>query len=112
VSASGHKPSLLISINLQPHGRPRDDCGIIKQTARVISDDILESAHVTEAEVRSEIAVALFARERLTLAQAARLADLPQLDFQSLLAERKVPIHYDVEELEQDLKTLKRLATR
>jgi len=78
----------------------------------VISDDILESAHVTEAEVRSEIAVALFARERLTLAQAARLADLPQLDFQSLLAERKVPIHYDVEELEQDLKTLKRLATR
>ena len=78
----------------------------------VISDDILESAHVTEAEVRSEIAVALFAGERLTLAHAARLADLPQLDFQSLLAERKVPIHYNVEELEQDLKTLKRLATR
>ena len=66
----------------------------------VISDDILESAHVTEAEVRSEIAVARFARERLTLAQAARLADLPHLDFQPLLAERKVPIHYDVGELE------------
>jgi predicted HTH domain antitoxin len=78
----------------------------------VIPDDILESAHVSEAEVRSEIALALFARDRLTLAQAARLAALPQLDFQALLAERKIPIHYDVAEFEEDLKTLERLAAR
>ena len=78
----------------------------------VISDDILESAHVSEAEVRSEIALVLFARDRLTLAQAARLANLPQLDFQALLAERNIPLHYDVAEFEEDLSTLKRLATR
>jgi predicted HTH domain antitoxin len=78
----------------------------------VISDDILESAHVGESEVRSEIALAFFARERLTLAQAARPADLPQLDFQALLAERKIPIHYDVAEFEEDLRTLERLAAR
>lgn len=78
----------------------------------VISDEILESAHVSEAEVRSEIALALFARDRLTLAQAARLADLPQLDFQALLADRRIPIHYDVGEFEEDLKTLERLARR
>ncbi len=78
----------------------------------VISDDILQSAHVSEAEVRSEIAIALFARDRMTLSQAARLADLPQLKFQALLAERKIPIHYDVEDLEEDLRTLERLAAR
>ena len=78
----------------------------------VISDDILESAHVSEAEVRSEVALALFARDRLTLAQAARLAELPQLDFQALLAGRKIPIHYDIAEFEEDLRTLEHLAAR
>jgi predicted HTH domain antitoxin len=78
----------------------------------VISDDILESAHLTEAELRSEVALSLFARERLTLSQAARLANLPQLDFQSLLAARRIPIHYDVAELEEDLQTLRNPASR
>src|ERR1035438_3567268 len=91
---------------------PRTYGIIIDRAGMVISDDILESAHVSEAEVRSEIALVLFARERLTLAQAARLADLPQLDFQALLAERKIPIHYDVPEFEEDLRTLERLAAR
>jgi len=69
----------------------------------VISDEILEAAQVTEAEIRAEIALALFARERLTLGQAARVADLPQLDFQALLATRKIAIHYGIAELEEDL---------
>jgi len=78
----------------------------------LISDDILEMAHVTEAEIRSEAALSLFAQDRLTLSQAARLANLPQLSFQALLAARGIPIHYDIAELEDDLKTLDNLATR
>ena len=39
----------------------------------VISDEILEAAQVSEAEIRAEIALALFAQERLTLGQAAWL---------------------------------------
>ncbi len=78
----------------------------------VISDDILESAHLTEVEMLLEIALTLFAQERLTLGQAARLADLPQLDFQKALGARKIPVHYDVAEFEEDLKTLERLAGR
>jgi predicted HTH domain antitoxin len=78
----------------------------------VISGDILESAHLSEAEMRLEIALTLFAQERLTLGQAAELADLPQLDFQKVLAARKIPVHYDVAEFEEDLKTLERLAAR
>ncbi len=78
----------------------------------VISDEILKSAHVTEDEVRSEVALSLFAQDRLTLSHAARLANLPQLAFQALLASRKIPIHYDVADLEDDLKTLEGLSSR
>jgi predicted HTH domain antitoxin len=78
----------------------------------VISHDILESAHLSEAEMLLEIALTLFAQERMTLGQAAKLADLPQLDFQKVLAARKIPVHYDVAEFEEDLKTLERLAAR
>ncbi len=48
----------------------------------------------------------------MTLGQAARLAGLPQLDFQREMARQRIPIHYDVAEFQEDLKTLERLAQR
>ncbi len=78
----------------------------------LIADDLLEPAHLTEAEVRIEIALALFAKDRLTLGQAARLAGLPHLEFQREIAGQRIPIHYDVAEFQEDLKTLERLAQR
>jgi predicted HTH domain antitoxin len=48
----------------------------------------------------------LFREERLTLAQASRLADIDQLTFQSVLADREIPVHYGVEEFREDLRTL------
>ncbi len=72
-----------------------------------ISDEVLQSARLSEAELRQELAVLLFERERLTLAQAARLAGLDRLRFQHLLASRAIPVHYDVAEFEADLNTLR-----
>lgn len=74
-----------------------------------LPDDILRSTKLTEAELQAEFAVALFERERLTLGQAALLAGLPQLDFQRLLASRKIPLHYGLEAMEQDLQRAKRI---
>jgi predicted HTH domain antitoxin len=71
-----------------------------------ISDDVLAAAHLSEAQLRLELAVALFREERLTLAQASRLAESDQLTFQSILAEREIPIHYGIEEFHEDLRTL------
>lgn len=73
----------------------------------LISDDILQSARLTEDEFKQEIAVLLFQKEKLTLAQASRFAGMTRLQFQHLLASRKIPVHYDVAEFEEDLKTLK-----
>ena len=73
----------------------------------LISDDILQSARLTEDEFKQEIAVLLFQKEKLTLAQASRFAGMTRLQFQHLLASRKIPVHYDIAEFDEDLKTLK-----
>jgi predicted HTH domain antitoxin len=39
-----------------------------------LGDELIESAHMSEDELRREIAVMLFEKDRLTLAQASRLA--------------------------------------
>jgi predicted HTH domain antitoxin len=74
-----------------------------------LPDDLLQSTKLTEAELKTELALVLFQQERLTLGQAAILAGLPQLDFQRLLAGRRIPLHYSIEALEQDLERAKRL---
>jgi predicted HTH domain antitoxin len=74
-----------------------------------IPNEVLEAAHLSEAELRQELAVLLFQQERLTLAQAAALADIDRLRFQHLLASRDILIHYDVAEFEADLETLRAL---
>ena len=72
----------------------------------VLSDEILASARMTEAEMRQEIAVMLFQQEKLTLAQASRLAEMHRVAFQHLLASRRIPIHYGIEDFEQDVQTI------
>jgi len=74
-----------------------------------ISDEVLTAAHISEPEVKQELAVALFHQERLTLAQASRLAEMTQLAFQALLADRQIPIHYGIEEFHEDLRTLRQM---
>ncbi|MBL7647952.1 MAG: UPF0175 family protein [Candidatus Hydrogenedentes bacterium] len=74
-----------------------------------ISDDLLEAVQMSGSEFRMELAVFLFERERLTLAQAARLAEVNRLRFQHLLASRGIEAHYDVAEFENDLRTLREL---
>ena len=68
-----------------------------------ISDEVLTAAHISEPELKQELALTLFQQERLTLAQASRLTEMSQLAFQALLADRRIPIHYGVEEFREDL---------
>jgi predicted HTH domain antitoxin len=75
----------------------------------VISDEILRAAHLTEDELRREVAVFLFSLDKLTLGKAAQLAGMRQLAFQRLLGSRRIPIHYDIEDLEQDIANLKEM---
>ncbi len=75
----------------------------------LITDDILQSARLTEDELKQEIAILLFQRDKLTLEQSSRFAGMSRLQFQHLIASRQIPVHYDVAEFEDDLKTLKEM---
>jgi predicted HTH domain antitoxin len=74
-----------------------------------IPDEILSATRMSEGEMRQAIAVMLFSREKLTLAQASRFAGMHRIAFQHLLASREISLHYGIEDLEQDLKNLKGL---
>jgi predicted HTH domain antitoxin len=78
----------------------------------LIPDDVLQATGMTAEELRQEIAVLLFQKEKLTLSQASRLAAMNRLQFQHLLASRGIPVLYDTAEFEEDLKTLKDLDQR
>jgi predicted HTH domain antitoxin len=73
----------------------------------VVSDEILAATRMSETEMRTEIAIMLFEKEKLTLAQASRFAEMNRIAFQHLLASRQIPVHYGVEDFEQDIKNLR-----
>lgn len=72
----------------------------------VIPDDILQAARMTAEELRQELAILLFQKEKLTLEQASRFATMGRLEFQHLLASRQIPVHYGVADFEEDLETI------
>jgi predicted HTH domain antitoxin len=72
----------------------------------VISDEVLQTIQMSESELLTEIAILLFEQERFTLGQASRFAKMNQLQFQRLLASRQIPLHYDIAELRDDVKSL------
>jgi len=74
-----------------------------------IPDSIMRSFRMSPDELRVEFAVFLFQREKFTLGQAARFAGMNSPDFQHLLGRRKIPLHYNVEDLLEDVETLEEL---
>ncbi|MBP5971865.1 MAG: UPF0175 family protein [Brasilonema octagenarum HA4186-MV1] len=75
----------------------------------VIPDDILTAAGISEAELKLEIAIMLFQQEKISIGKARRLAEMNLIEFQREIASRGICIHYDVEEFEADLKTLREM---
>lgn len=72
----------------------------------IISKEFLQSVQMTPQELAIEIAVYLYEKERLTLGQAKRLADLDQISFQKELVRRNVYIHIEMEDVLQDIENL------
>jgi len=71
-----------------------------------IPREILHAARISPAEVRRELAVLLFAQGRLSFGKARELAEMTHWQFQQLLGSRDIAPHYDVDDFEQDLRTL------
>lgn len=80
-----------------------------KMTALHIPQDILDSARLTLQDLKVEIAVHLYEEGRLSIGKARELAGMSLWEFRQILAARRIPPHYDVEDLEEDKATLRSL---
>ncbi len=79
-----------------------------------IPEKIIRALGFKESEVefalKKELAVYFFQRNVLSFGQARQLADLTVWNFLELLRDRKVSLHYDIAEYEEDLKAIQELS--
>lgn len=61
----------------------------------ILEDAYIAAVGYTEQELKLEIAVMLFEKERLSLRKAAALAEMHWLDFMKEFDQRKIALHYD-----------------
>ncbi|HET7088701.1 MAG TPA: UPF0175 family protein [Anaerolineae bacterium] len=74
-----------------------------------IPQDVLDSARLSIGDIKVELAVSLYAQQRLSIGKARELADMSLWEFRQLLAARRISPHYDEIELAEDIATLKKL---
>jgi len=74
-----------------------------------IPQDVLDSARLTVGQLLVELAVHLYEQDRLSLGKAHELAGLSVWEFRQLLGLRHIAPHFEAEDLEQDLETLRHL---
>lgn len=73
----------------------------------IISDEIVKASGLSEEKLLTEVILMLFQQDKITLGKAAELLNISQISFQKLMGERRINIHYDVEELQEDIEHLK-----
>ena len=74
-----------------------------------IPREILHVTRMTPEELRRELAVSLFQQGKLSFGKAREMAGMTVWAFQQLLGSRGIPVHYGVEDYEEDLTTLREL---
>jgi predicted HTH domain antitoxin len=74
-----------------------------------IPREVIHATRMTPQELRRELAIYLFQQGKLSFGKAREMAGMTVWTFQQLLGSRGIPIHYDVEDYEEDLATLKEL---
>ena len=67
----------------------------------------LASPRSVEEELRLLVALELYREGRVSLGKAAELAGLSLREFLYELRSRRVPLNYDLEELEKDMETVR-----
>jgi len=72
-----------------------------------LPDSLSQTETFNQSDWLREIAIALFQQERISLSRASKIAGMEIMDFQKLLADRDICVHYDVEDFEQDVQHLR-----
>ncbi|WP_199319650.1 UPF0175 family protein [Dolichospermum sp. FACHB-1091] len=72
-----------------------------------LPDNLSKTETFNQSEWLREIAIALFQQQRISLSRASKIAGIDIMNFQKLLADRNICVHYDVEDLGQDVQHLR-----
>jgi predicted HTH domain antitoxin len=72
----------------------------------VIPDDILLASQMTEDELKLEIALLLYKQQKISSGKVRSWTGLTVIEFQHELAKRGLCLNYNVEEFEEDVRTL------
>lgn len=68
-----------------------------------VPEESIAGIGLTQKDVQLDLAIGLYAEKRVTLGRAARIAGMAQPEFLQKLGALRIPMHYDLPELEADL---------
>ena len=71
--------------------------------------EVLQNQHLSIQKLQLEFSMYLYEKNLITLEQGCKLSNFDILSFQKELGKRKIPMHYDVSDFDQDIQTLKKL---
>lgn len=74
-----------------------------------IPREVVHATRMCTEELKQELAIHLFQQGKLSFGKAKEMAGMTFWTFQQLLGARGIPVHYGVEDCEEDLRTLKKL---
>jgi len=66
-------------------------------------DELTQGLDLSPEHARMDLAIGLYAERRVTLGRAAKIAGMVQAVFLRKLGELRIPMHYDLVELDEDL---------
>jgi len=77
-----------------------------------LPSDILLTLNESEEELKKRIkislAIQLYAQQKVTIGKAAQIAEMPRLQFETLLSEHKIPISFlELDDVLGDIEKLK-----
>ena len=85
----------------------------MEQFSLNIQKDVIQAIKLPASEaprrLRRELAIRLYEKGLLSFGKARELSEMSRWEFHDLLGEEGILRRYDVEELEDDLKTLREL---
>ncbi len=73
-----------------------------------LDDTIIKSTGLTDDDLKLELALQLYQNRKLSLGQGGRLSGLGAVRFQWELGKRQITLNYDLDDLAEDIKTLKK----
>ncbi len=74
-----------------------------------VQDELIQLSGMSEQQLRIELALWLYSKNKLSVGRAMKFAKMNRFDFMELMNKHEIPVNYSPEDLEQDIQTIKKL---